>query len=91
MIDEKLSRESVKNSQENLSQDQSDPEEDDEDSSKSGNKHDDGDNMLNQLVSGSKSKKSLQADTITFGEDQDGEVYFTTQLRGGEIFKFKKN
>ncbi len=28
---------------------------------------------------------------ITFGEDQDGEVYFTTQLRGGEIFKFKKN
>ena len=28
---------------------------------------------------------------ITFGEDQDGEVYFTTQLRGGEIFKFKQN
>lgn len=28
---------------------------------------------------------------ITFGEDQDGEVYFTTQLRGGEIFKFKTN
>ena len=28
---------------------------------------------------------------ITFGEDQDGEVYFSTQLRGGEIFKFKQN
>jgi len=26
---------------------------------------------------------------ITFGEDASGEVYFTTQLGGGQIFKFK--
>jgi quinoprotein glucose dehydrogenase len=26
---------------------------------------------------------------ITFGEDEDGEVYLTTQMGGGQIFKFK--
>ena len=26
---------------------------------------------------------------ITFGEDEEGEVYLTTQMGGGQIFKFK--
>jgi quinoprotein glucose dehydrogenase len=44
--------------------------------------------VANRRLLGNYSLRSDNLPVLTFGEDEQGEVYFTTQLGGGRIFRF---
>ena len=47
--------------------------------------------MKTRKVTANREIKSSNLPVITFGEDEQGDVYFTTSLGGGRLYRFAPN